>query len=237
MWFLVLAFNMGLLASLHCIGMCGPLSILAHTNMKKSTGSFGQVSSTILYQFGRTIAYMALGLIFGLVGQAFGFVGLQKVVTIIMGSGLIVVGLFSLNIDRLMGKSPLIEKSSKLIIKVLTRYYERSGNTSVLVVGFLNGLIPCGIVYFALASATAAMSLQESVLYMLFFGLGTTPLMVLFTLFGNGIKSKFNLSYQKILPWFAFFTRFVMIWRSFAIEIPMDLSLILSMKNPVMCHW
>ena len=121
MWFLVLAFNMGLLASLHCIGMCGPLSILAHTNMKKSTGSFGQVSSTILYQFGRTIAYMALGLIFGLVGQAFGFVGLQKVVTIIMGSGLIVVGLFSLNIDRLMGKSPLIEKSSKLIIKVLTR--------------------------------------------------------------------------------------------------------------------
>ena len=79
---LIAGFTLVTAGSLHCIGMCGPLSLALPTwHLSKSK----RFISLLLYQFGRIITYSLLGLIFGLAGRGFYIAGIQQLFSIILG--------------------------------------------------------------------------------------------------------------------------------------------------------
>ncbi|MEM7108609.1 MAG: sulfite exporter TauE/SafE family protein, partial [Bacteroidota bacterium] len=76
----------GLVGSLHCAGMCGPIALVAHNH-----GNFGR---SLIYNFGRILAYTLLGLIFGLLGEGLSFFGIQRSLTITMGIVVVALALY-----------------------------------------------------------------------------------------------------------------------------------------------
>jgi sulfite exporter TauE/SafE len=190
-------FIIGLLGSLHCLGMCGPLVLalpLSHTsNIQRLTGG-------LLYNIGRAITYGVLGIIFGVIGKGLQLTGFQRWVSI--GFGIILIltaiipGLINLNplISRITTKFTSSLKNKMGVLLRQQRVYP------LFVFGLLNGLLPCGLVYAAIMGAIVTGSLVESSLYMFFFGLGTLPLMFLLIYFANLLKNKYLSQIRKIIP-------------------------------------
>ena len=82
------AFLLGFVGSAHCAGMCGPLA-LALPHWGRGQGSF--LAGRLLYNFGRIVTYALMGAVFGLLGQGVAFAGLQRWVSLVLGT-IILVG-------------------------------------------------------------------------------------------------------------------------------------------------
>jgi len=192
------ALLLGLTYSPHCAGMCGPIVLtfpLTTENFLK------KISAIIFYNIGKTSTYALLGLVFGIFGRGIQLGGIQQIVSIILGIIVIIVALFPV----LSGKMQIISHFFKKITDNLTRVFVRnlgSANTfSFLIVGFLNGILPCGLVYVALAASMLQHSLTNSILYMVFFGLGTIPVLSVIIFFKTGLQFMFRKKLRKIIPW------------------------------------
>jgi sulfite exporter TauE/SafE len=164
------AFFIGLFGSVHCIGMCGPLAL--------SLPSFQQrwwlvVSDKILYNLGRMVTYSFLGLLIGFLGKQLWLLGLQQGVSLVSGGFIILAGIsgilkIRLNKSRIL--SPLLAPVNRLLNYALKH---KAGH---LIVGLLNGFLPCGFVYLALVGAINTISPFTAAAYMFWFGAGTFPL-------------------------------------------------------------
>jgi uncharacterized protein len=174
MTFEALAFFTGLFGSLHCISMCGPL-MLALPFSRESL--WISVLQRFLYQAGRVLMYGFLGLILGLLGKGFSLLGLQQVLSLLTGTLLLIAGInHFVKVRTTRNKlvsSKLIGQLTRLLGKYLSKPY------GAFVAGSLNGLLPCGLTYIALAQAINLNTAFESSRSMLFFGLGTLPLIFL----------------------------------------------------------
>src|SRR5579859_6934676 len=169
------AFILGLFGSLHCAGMCGPLAVgLPPTN--HSLGSF--VSGRLAYNLGRIVTYCCLGLVFGLVGKALWIAGLQRWLSIGVGT-LLLAGLFASR--RLILRQPVTMIVEQLKRRMSFLLRQRS-QLSLGLLGLLNGLLPCGLVYVGAAGALATGGVLKGAGYMFFFGLGTAPMMLAISL-------------------------------------------------------
>lgn len=168
---LISALLLGFLSSWHCIGMCGPLVMAIHS---AGGGKFG----TFLYNGGRILMYMLLGAFMGTIGMGAYLLDLQQYFAILLGVIVLI----------------LIFKQSWL--NAFTARYQRSGFMTFLrkhilnknnfkkpqgkfISGLANGLLPCGLVYVALAGALSQPSIVDGMIYMGVFGLGTLPAMML----------------------------------------------------------
>lgn len=210
-----LAFLMGFLGSVHCAVMCGPIVLGLPLDRKSSWQNVLQVS---LYQLGRISTYTLLGLLVGLVGNTFSVFAKQETLSLIIG---IVLILFTL--AQLSGR--YVSSFQKLQNKMVLPVSKLMGMVFKLpfwgfFAGMLNGLIPCGMVYLALATALNSGTSQSGASFMLFFGLGTTPLMLFISLGGVYLKKYFKFNSQKLIPWFALFIGALFILRSANLDIP-----------------
>lgn len=186
-----LAFFMGLLGSLHCVAMCGPLLLALPTTGKTHTQL---VVNRIIYQIGRILTYASFGLIIGTISVGAEYRGWQQGLSLFTGALLITMGLFTLlghHSNRLIVVqqrlfAPLYKKMGYWL-------YKPGGN---FLAGMLNGFLPCGMVYMALATALSTGSTLAGGKFMLLFGFGTLPLMLLTGIAGSYIKRHipFNLS-------------------------------------------
>ncbi len=70
----------------------------------------------------------------------------------------------------------------------------------MLIVGLLNGLLPCGFVYVALATAVTTGSVAQSTVFMAGFGLGTGPAMLSVSLLGRVASTQFRTRLQRLVP-------------------------------------
>lgn len=164
------AFLLGLLGGMHCIGMCG--GIVAALSAARGTTWWPGVFA---YHVIRVITYALLGLIVSLAGSLLGthsfWAGTQKGISIFAG---IVIIVFAL---QLGGWLP--ERWGRTPFFIPAQLLKKASTTNSLgvwgAVGFFNGLLPCGLVYAALAIAFASGSTLNGVLIMLAFGLGTVP--------------------------------------------------------------
>ena len=190
-----LAFFMGLLGSIHCAIMCGPLLLAVQVGQEIS---WKTTLNKLLYQLGRILTYGFLGLLLGVLGNVAAIQGWQQIFSLVTGVVLVGLGIF-----YIFGKS-----SSKLtnvqtraiqpFARFMSKWLYRPGGS--IVAGALNGLLPCGMVYMALASAVNADSLKNSFIFMLLFGLGTLPLLLVFSFAGNFPKRVFKKGFSKLLP-------------------------------------
>jgi sulfite exporter TauE/SafE len=210
------AFLFGFLGSFHCVGMCGPIALA----LPVSNSGMGFISSRLAYNFGRIITYSILGLLLGLFGQGLQFAGLQQTISILSGV-LILVFLFfpattSNKITSFLGLSKFVFQ----VKQKLGYYLKRRSFSSFLIIGLLNGLLPCGFVYLALAASISAPQVIDSVFYMALFGLGTLPVMLLLAFSGKMLNIRFKSLLTKTIPYVACFLAILFILRGLSLNIP-----------------
>ena len=180
---LYLIFLLGLLGSLHCISMCGPLVFLM--GFKGKSGN--ALKNALIYHGARILVYSLMGAIVGGLMYGLNWYGFTQIASWIMGSIFLLVGLaFVLKINFLL--QPVIQFSSKWT----SLFNQKSTWKKYLIAGTLNGLLPCGLVYVALSSSTLTNNYTEGALTMLVFGLGTLPSLLFGSVFSNWIKNKIS---------------------------------------------
>ena len=191
-----LAFFTGLFGSLHCVAMCGPLVMSLPLSERSVWLSFIQ---RLLYQAGRILTYVIFGFLLGWIGQGFNLIGWQQGISIATGIILLLIAFSHFSrkrisaIERLQLKlvGPLAKIMGKLLVKPYGGFFA----------GMLNGILPCGMVYLALAGAVNANSIVGGAQFMFFFGLGTTPLMLVAALAGMFFRQWARLRFSKVLPY------------------------------------
>ncbi len=197
MSYYALAFFMGLFGSLHCVAMCGPL-VLALPGGGKPTAPWRVVVNKVLYQVGRVMTYGFFGLAMGAIGHLFEIKGWQQGVTLFTGLLLVSMGLLPLFGKRFDAFTRLQQRFVNPLTRWVGYWLYRPGGH--IVVGMLNGLLPCGMVYMALAAALSADSVAGGGLFMLLFGLGTWPAMLAVSLLGVFAKSRIRVNFAFWLP-------------------------------------
>ena len=226
------AFLLGILGSLHCLGMCGPI-VLALPTFKKSF--FSLLFSRLFYNSGRIITYGLLGLLIGLVGEGISFSGFQQKLSVFAGIVIIVLALFT-NQTLLSKVNVKLTGFNFWIKSKLGAYLKKRSVFSSLLVGLANGFLPCGLVYLAMGGALAAGSWEESSLYMMVFGLGTSLAMFTLGLAGNFLGLKFKASFNRLIPYIAVFLGVLLILRGMNLGIPYISPEISTGGNVEICH-
>lgn len=214
---LATAFALGLLGSLHCVGMCGPIAFMLPVDR---SNSFKKVTQIAIYHFGRLLAYSLIGLVFGIVGKSLYIFGLQQQLSIIIGVLMIVLVIIPY---KTIGKYNLSKPLHRLISKVkssLGKALKNKTADTFLTIGFLNGFLPCGLVYMAVFGAIATGNLAEGSLYMVLFGLGTIPLMTTAIYIGKFLNSSVKQRIQKAIPIFVVVIGALFIVRGLGLGIP-----------------
>jgi hypothetical protein len=188
------AFLFGFLGSFHCATMCGPIAMALPVNDK------GKIFSKIYYNFGRIITYSILGALIGLFGRSMALTGFQKTLSIASGVLIVLVALFPLVIEKRIAVNQKLFKLSTFVKSVFKKFIHRKNNSSYLIVGLANGILPCGFVYLAMSASLAMGSIEGSAGYMALFGLGTVPMMLTLGLGGNFVQAKFRSQVNRIVP-------------------------------------
>jgi sulfite exporter TauE/SafE len=216
------AFLLGLIGSLHCAGMCGPLALALPVNRPVFLPF---LAGRLLYNAGRIVTYAALGALFGLLGQSLFLIGFQRWVSLAAGlaillSLIVAPGLF-------FRAQPL--KFVNWIKTPFLKLMRHRGASALFGLGLLNGLLPCGLVYTACAAAISADSFRHSVEYMTAFGFGTIPLMLAITLLGQRLQFILRFKLQRLIPVSLALIGALLVLRGLALGIP-HLSPILSVQ-------
>ena len=174
------AFILGLLSSFHCVGMCGPLAMsLPINNFSIPKKNF----AIFLYHLGRIITYLSLGVLFGLLGRHLFIAGYQQILSISVGIIILIIILFQ-RYFKINQATYISMKISGIVQKGMGYIWKHHSLSSSLLFGMLNGLLPCGMVYYALAAGFSTGSIHGIVYFMLFFGLGTLGLLLPVHLYG-----------------------------------------------------
>ena len=213
--FISTAFILGAIGSTHCVAMCGPL-VIGIPPVNDGVGS--KFISSFLYHLGRITTYAILGLLLGLLGQSFAIAGLQNILSISLGL-LILLFLFIPNLQKLAGNNPSFFNFYHSVRKKITYLFNKKSFPAIFGIGFLNGLLPCGLVYMSLASAIALSHPIKSSLFMAFFGLGTLPLLWTVTFFGHYLTWEIRKKIKFIYPVVLFTMACLLILRGFSVTI------------------
>lgn len=217
MEWIIAGLTFGFLGSFHCIGMCGPIALALP---RKSTAYYRFVFSRLIYNIGRVLTYITLGVIVGLFSQMISISGYQQGLSITVGAIL----LLALGWQKLRGLFQKMESlPNKLIGKATNRIKALFSNNSLgslFLIGVLNGFLPCGFVYMALATALTFGSVESSFLFMAGFGIGTIPAMLGISLAGSFIPATFRRKLQKISPYFIAAVGIILILRGLNLGIP-----------------
>ncbi|WP_372644453.1 sulfite exporter TauE/SafE family protein [Ancylomarina sp.] len=211
------ALTLGLLGSFHCVGMCGPIALAIPL---KTNSWLQRILGGLIYNFGRAVTYAIMGAVFGLLGQGLVMSGFQQWVSIIMGAIMIISVLApSLYKNRFDTEKSVFGFVGKLKMS-LRKLFTQSSHTSLFLIGLLNGLLPCGLVYFAIAGAIATGSFFSGSLFMFIFGLGTIPMLLAVSLIGNMITLELRKKLTRVIPYAIVFIGVLFILRGLSLGIP-----------------
>jgi sulfite exporter TauE/SafE len=207
------AFALGMLGSLHCAAMCGPLMLALPA---PPGGAARFISGRILYQLGRIMTYGLLGLVVGIVGRSLFLIGLQRWFSIALGLAVLAGFFISTKISL---STPVVRMVGGLK-KAMSSQMQKKDFRSLLLLGMLNGLLPCGLVYVALATAAAAGGIGSGLGYMAVFGLGTLPAMLSISLWGKLVPGSLRWSLRRLIPFGVCGLAVLLILRGMALGIP-----------------
>ena len=206
--YFISAFLVGFLGSFHCAGMCGPIALA----LPQAATPSGSVTGRFLYNAGRIVTYACMGLAAGWLGHLLAIAGFQQALSIGAGVLILAVAGISYFAVRPLPAAGIARMAAPLKRRFAALFGRRSLLT-FLSIGLLNGLLPCGFVYLALAAAAAAGTVTGSVAYMLWFGLGTLPMMLFLSLAGNFFGRRFGRMVNRFTPVVAVAVAALLIYR------------------------
>ncbi|WP_310994017.1 sulfite exporter TauE/SafE family protein [Aequorivita marina] len=214
---LLTALIFGLLGSFHCVGMCGPIAFMLPVDRSNNLKKIGQI---FLYHFGRIMAYSIIGLAFGLVGKSLNLFGYQQQLSIAIGVlMLLVIFIPQKTFNKYNFSKPLFKIISR-VKSALGKELKKKTPDTFLTIGFLNGFLPCGLVYMAVFGAVASGNAIQGSLYMALFGIGTIPLMTSAIYLGNFLNAQVRQRIRRAIPVFVVIIGCLFIVRGLGLGIP-----------------
>lgn len=207
----------GFLGSFHCIGMCGPIALALP---RKSHDRSRFILSRIAYNIGRVVTYSILGAMVGWVSRILSIGGYQQWLSIGMGSILLLALVWNRFRTLLQKMESLPGKLIRQSTNQIKRLFKQGGTASLFLIGILNGFLPCGFVYMALAAAITFGAVESSTLFMAGFGLGTIPAMLGISLAGSLVPVHIRQSLKNWSPYFIAILGGILILRGLGLGIP-----------------
>ena len=190
-------FIFGLISSLHCIGMCGPIAMMLPVDRHNPTKRTLQI---LVYHAGRITTYTTLGFIFGIFGKGLFIAGMQQQISIIVG---IIMLLFVFIPEKTLAKYNFSKPIYRFVFKVkqqIGTQFQKKSYDALFTTGLFNGLLPCPMIYVALFGALALQNLTYSIIFMMLFGIGTIPMLSLVVYSSNFISLQFRNKNKKGNP-------------------------------------
>jgi sulfite exporter TauE/SafE len=186
---IVAGIALGVASSAHCAAMCGPL-VLAFGPARPASSRLLRLRHALLYHAGRTAMYVALALPAGLGGEIAVLAGFGRILAIAAGVILLLSAAGSLPVPGLFAR----------ISGPIYRWARPRPTAGPVAAGALNGLLPCGLVYAALAAAAATGGIADAAALMLGFGLGTAPVLVAMAASAGWITPALRLRLRPLVP-------------------------------------
>lgn len=206
----------GLVSSLHCIGMCGPIAMMLPVDRNNPTKKALQI---LLYHAGRLTSYATLGLLFGLLGKGLYLAGMQQRFSIVLGILMILIAIIP---ERILAKYNFSKPIYSVISKVkssLGNQFKRKTPDAFFTIGIFNGLLPCGLVYAALFGAIAMQNVTLGMTYMILYGIGTIPLMSAVVYVSSILSMPFRSKLQRVVPLITVIIGVLFIMRGMGLDI------------------
>lgn len=215
--FVFSAFIMGIVGNFHCLGMCGPIALALPLNRTNRATKF---LSVLLYNLGRILVYTIFGVLVGLFGEGLQLGGMQQYLSILLGVTFILMVLFPIISKKVHWfNAPLFSRIGRLKL-AFQNQMKKGSYKSLFVLGLLNGLLPCGLVYMALAGALTADTWYQGALFMALFGAGTLPIMFSLPFFAHLIQGSLKAKLKAIFPVVAILFGALLILRGANLGIP-----------------
>jgi hypothetical protein len=202
------------------------------------SNSIKKVVQIFMYHLGRLFAYSLIGLLFGLVGKSLYIFGIQQQLSIFIGILMIIVVLIPVQTFNKYNFSKPVYKIISKVKSALGSALKKKTSDTFLTIGFLNGFLPCGLVYMAVFASMTMQNAFQGSLYMALFGLGTIPLMTSAIYLGKFLNSTIKQQIQKAIPIFVVVIGLLFILRGLGLGIPyLSPALVLEMTTSTMeCH-
>lgn len=214
---LITAITLGLASSFHCMGMCGPIALILPVGKRSKVG---KVVGLLAYNIGRVLTYTFLGLLIGVFGEGLRFAGISQTISIVLGVSLLIYVMLSKKYVKLGLHNRFYVKFNNRVKAGLGKLLKKQSNTSLFITGLLNGLIPCGVVFIALQGALLQVSLTNSMLFMLVFGLGTIPMLFGIAYLSNSFSQFTRVKINKVMPILTIVVALLLIVRGLNLDIP-----------------
>jgi sulfite exporter TauE/SafE len=208
-----IAFILGFLGSLHCAAMCGPLMLALPV---PTGGPLRFVAGRIVYQLGRIATYCLLGVVAGLAGRSLLLTGFQRWISITLGVAILLGFLLS---KRIALAAPVIRLVTRLK-SAMGAQLQRRSFLSLGLLGLLNGLLPCGLVYVAMAGAVSRGGMLAGAGYMAAFGIGTLPMLLVISFSGRMFPLSWRLKLRGAIPVGVCLLAALLILRGLSLGIP-----------------
>jgi sulfite exporter TauE/SafE len=184
---------LGLAGSLHCVGMCGPLMLL----LPKVQSPLRTLSTQGIYHFGKTLTYVLLGAILGMVFLWFDIRKIEQQFSLFLGVVFLMIWFIEFWGNKKKNQSPLQNWVQKMFGKTINL----RATWGWFLGGMLNGLLPCGLVYGALIASLGTGSSWGTILFMTGFGLGTSPALMGVSLGKFMLSPKWLPKFKGLLPY------------------------------------
>ena len=185
-------FVIGLLTSVHCVAMCGGINLsqcIPQTAIDGSARNSAALRPSFLYNLGRVISYTVIGGVVGALGSVISFTGAMRgAVQLVAGVFMVIMGV------NMLGLFPGLRKFVPRMPRIFSRSVnaEKGKSNSPLIVGLLNGLMPCGPLQAMQIYALSTGSPVKGALSMLLFSLGTVPLMFALGALSSVLSKRFT---------------------------------------------
>lgn len=206
------AFMLGVSGSLHCVGMCGPLAMALPSGKRPVIGR-------LVYSLGRLFTYTLIGLVAGSVGYLISSAGFQKTLSISAGILILVMALVQWSGNSRLSAFSLIGRWTSGIKSLFRNLFGNRSAIGMFLIGVVNGLLPCGLVYLAAVGAAASHSTLQGISYMLAFGIGTLPAMFVMSFAGSWMGNKWRRAFTDLSPFVAAVVAVWLIYRGVNFEV------------------
>lgn len=188
----------GILGSLHCVGMCGPIALSLPGG---GLNGWKYLRGRVLYNLGRITTYSVLGGIAGMLGVGARMFQIQQAFSITLGVLLVLWGITEIFRIQIPGKWNPITQMATVVRRGFGKWFAKGDAKSLYMIGVMNGLLPCGLVWLALISASITANPLSGAALMALFGLGTFPLMFALAFSGKFATPRFRSLVNRAMPY------------------------------------
>lgn len=192
-----LALSMGLISSFHCVGMCGPIALALPVHRGTRTQ---QVAGVIAYNAGRALTYALFGMVIGTLGASMAWLGVLRYASMGVGVAMLAYVLWPAWLEDRLRMPAFWQQMVGRLRQKMGFYLKRHDLPAMVLLGMLNGAIPCGMVYMALLSSVATGSVWGGGGFMMLFGLGTMPAMLALGIARQQLTPAVRMRIRKLTP-------------------------------------